>query len=286
MENLGTQLNQIVNATQGVLFAQGELAQLTYGAFDIAVRSMQESDQDEIKVSFPIGYRADKTTIDSTRAYRKEELLGRYQFLAFHQLSVNGIVQLVTIVEAALSDIIRAVVLRYPQKLGSKRTLPVKIFLEASSIYEVHMRATDGLINELSYKSPSEFAEAFKSLLPVNLLECPAFHKYIEIKATRDIFIHNRGIANDVYLRKAGTHARVREGERLPADIQYFLESYESCLQLVEWLGVELHQHWHSSEYEEKIKQREEKKVTIQGVKKLKTYRLCRLILSRVIHRL
>ena len=43
MENLGNQLYRIVNGAKGILFDQGELAQLTYGAFDIAARSMQES---------------------------------------------------------------------------------------------------------------------------------------------------------------------------------------------------------------------------------------------------
>lgn len=256
MENLGNQLYRIVNEAIGVLFDQGEMAQLTYGAFDIAARAMQESDEEEIQISFPVGYRPNKTTITSTRTYKKAELLRRYQFLAFNQLSVNGLFQLVTIIEGVLSDIIRAVVLKYPQKLGAKRTLPIKAVLEASSIQEIHMRATDGLINELNYKSPTEFAEAVKALLPVNLLECPAFHKYIEIKATRDIFVHNGGIANDVYIRKTGTHARVKDGMSLPVDVQYFLESYESCIQLIEWLEKELHQHWHSSEYDEKQQQR------------------------------
>lgn len=258
MDSLGNQLYRIVDDARQALFDQGEFAQLTYGAFDIAARSMQESDQEEIQVSFPVGYRADKTTIDSTRTYKKDELLGRYQYLAFNQLSVNGIVQLITIVEAALSDIIRRVVLRYPKKLGGKRNLPMKAVLEASTIEEIHMRATDDLINELSYKSPAEYSEAIRSILPVNLLECPAFHKYIEVKATRDIFIHNRGIANAVYVRKAGTHARVKEGMSLPTGIQYFLESYESCLQVIEWLEIEVHQHWHSSEYEEKSKRQME----------------------------
>jgi hypothetical protein len=36
----------------------------------------------------------------------------------------------------------------------------------------------------------------------------------------------------------------------LPVDIPYFLESYEACLQLTEWLESELDQHWHSSERE------------------------------------
>lgn len=251
-DNLGNQLNLIINDAKHALFDQGEHAQLTYGAFDIAARGMQASKQEEIDVTFPVGYRPDKKAIESTRTYRKEQLLGRYQFLAFHQLSVNGLVQLVTIVESMLSDIVRAIVIRYLQKLGSKRTLPLRMVLEATSLEEIHLRATDALLNELSYKSPAEFADSMQSILSINLLECPAFHKYVEVKATRDIFIHNRGIANDVYIRKAGSHARVNSGTTLPADIQYFLESYESCLQMAEWLEKELHQHWHSYEFEDR----------------------------------
>jgi hypothetical protein len=249
-ESLGNKLNGIVKLAMASLFEQGELAQLTYGAFDIAVRGMQSSEQEEIEVTFPVGYRPDKVAIPNTRKYRKEELLGRYQFLAFHQLLVNGLVQLVTIIEAMLGDVVRAVTIRYPQKIGSKRTVPLQFVLESTSVEEIHLRATDALLNDLSYKSPLEFSESLEQLLSINLMECPAFHRYIEVKATRNIFIHNRGIANDIYVRKAGSHARVKSGQQLPADIQYFLESYESCLQIAEWLEKQLHDKWHSSDYE------------------------------------
>lgn len=249
-ESLGNKLNGIVKLAMASLFEQGELAQLTYGAFDIAARGMQSSEQEDVEVTFPIGYRPDKVAIPNTRKYRKEELLGRYQFLAFHQLSVNGLVQLVTIIEAMLGDIVRAVTIRYPQKIGPKRTVSLQIILESTSVEEIHLRATDALLNDLSYKSPLEFAESLGQLLSINLMECPAFHRYIEVKATRDIFIHNRGIANDIYIRKASSHARVSSGQQLPADIQYFLESYESCLQIAEWLEKQLHDKWHSSDYE------------------------------------
>lgn len=250
--NVGNQLNQIVSSARNAMFDQGELAQLTYGAFDIAARGMQAMEQEEIEVIFPVGYKPDKTAIQSTRTYRKEQLLSKYQFLAFHQLSVNALVQLVTIVETMFGDVVRAVILRYPHKLGGKRSISVQAVLESITLEEVHLRATDSLLNELSYRSPAEFSESMQQLLSVNLLECPAFHHYMEIKATRDIFIHNRGIANDLYVRKAGSHTRVKSGTALPADIQYFLESYEYCLQIADWLEVELHGHWHSSEYEDR----------------------------------
>ncbi len=41
--NLGNQLNQIVALAKSTMFDQGELAQLAYGAFDIAAQSMQNS---------------------------------------------------------------------------------------------------------------------------------------------------------------------------------------------------------------------------------------------------
>lgn len=161
--NLGNNLNQIVFSARAVMFDQGELAQLTYGAFDIAARSMQEMEQDEVEVTFPVGYNPDRTPMSSTRKYHKDQLLSKYQFLAYHQLSVNAIVQLVTIVETMLGDVLRAVIARYPQKLGGKRTLSIQAVLESTSLEEVHMRATDTLLNELSYKSPSEFAECVQS---------------------------------------------------------------------------------------------------------------------------
>lgn len=250
-ENLGNQLNRIVRSAQAALFDQGELAQLSYGAFDVAATQMQALEHETVEVTFPVGWRADKQPINSTRTYQKQQLLHRYQFLAFHQLSVNGLLQLVTIIEAMLGDIIRAVVLRYPNKMGAKRTVSLQAVLEATSLEDVHLRVLDSLLNDLSYKSPSDFAEAAEEIISINILECPAFHRYMEIKASRDIFIHNRGIANDIYVRKASSHARVKAGMNLPADTVYFLESYESCLQFVEWLEDQLHQVWHSSDLEE-----------------------------------
>lgn len=256
LPNIGNVLYRLVTSARHALFNQGELAQLTYGAFDVVANNVTSADDPEIEISFPVGYSPDKTSILSTRKYTKEELLGRYRFLAFQQMPVNGLAQLVTITEALLGDIVRSVIVRYPQKLGARRTIQLQAVLEAQSLEEVHLRATDSLLNDLSYKSPAEFSEALDSLLSINLLECSAFHKYIELKATRDIHVHNRGLVNETYLKKTSSHARARMNQFLPVDIPYFLESYEACLQLTEWLEQELDQRWHSSEREEEANAR------------------------------
>lgn len=248
--NIGNALFGLVNEARNALFDQGELAQLTYGAFDVVANNVQADASTIIEFSFPVGYRPDKTPILGTRRYTKEQLLHRYRFLADQQMPINGLAQLVTITEALLGDIVRTVFVRYPQKLGAKRTIQLQIVLDAQSLEEVHIRATDALLNELSYKSPADFATSVEEFLSIKLFECPAFHRYVELKATRDIHVHNRGFANDTYQKKAGSHARAKNGRFLPVDISYFLESYESCLQLTEWLEQELDGRWHSSERE------------------------------------
>jgi hypothetical protein len=191
MENFGNKLYRLVTNARGELFQQGEVAQLTYGAFTTASQNLSTSQEEEHVLTYPIGLRPDNQPLSGTRTYTKGELLQRYQHLASHQLAVDGLIQLVTIVEALLSDIVRAVILRYPQKLGSKRTIPMQVVLEATSIEDVHLRAADIFLNELAYKSPDEFAESMKSLLSLNFRECPAFHRYLEVKATRDIYIQH-----------------------------------------------------------------------------------------------
>ena len=52
----------------------------------------------------------------------------------------------------------------------------------------------------------------------------------------------------DAYIQKASSHSRVKSCEFLPIDTTYFLEAYESCLQITEWLEQSLHENWHSSQ--------------------------------------
>lgn len=263
--NFGNQLNSIVGWAIGKLFNQGELAQLSYNAFNHIATSYKNTTQEEIELSYPIGYFPSRSPILHKYKYKKEELISKYGFLANNQLSINGIYQLVAIVEAMLGDVTRAVILKYPKKIGNKRKINSEMVLAASSITEIHHHTINSILNELSYKSPKDFVEAIKDLISVNFLECPAFHKYIELKATRDIYIHNRGVANEIYCHKADSHARVRLGQNLPVDTIYFLESYEVCIQIAEWLETKLHDIWPSSIYEaKKIKNQEKVKQIAQ----------------------
>ncbi len=55
-------------------------------------------------------------------------------------------------------------------------------------------------------------------------LGCPTageIEHLAEIKASRDILVHNKGIVNATYVSKAGSRARFRDGERLEIPERY-----------------------------------------------------------------
>jgi len=250
-DSLGNKLYKRIKAARWALLNQSELANLAYIAYDLAVTTFENEEKEYVNISYPIGWNADNTPMNSSpKRYSKDEFVHRYQLLAFHELALNGVFRLVTIIEVMLGDLVREIVLKYPSKIGRSKKLDMGLVLAASSIEELHLRVTDTLLNELSYKSPHDFAREAESFLSCNLLESPAYHRYIEVKATRDIHIHNGGIANQIYRDKAASHARLGLDAYLPVNLQYFLQSYESCLQLTEWLDKELHGKWHSSDYE------------------------------------
>jgi len=262
LENIGDRLYTIVDYTRAELFAQGKMAQLTYQAFDWYVNEIQKSKEEEITVSYPIGYKPSKETMITERKFTKEEIKEEYQYLGLTQLPVNGIYKLVTLIETMLLEILKSVVLKYPKKLGSKKQIDIATVLSSDSIQEVQLKVINKLLNELAYKSPEEFVKEFENITSINLFETPVSHRYKEIKATRDIYIHNMGVVNEIYIKKADSHARAKIDQHLPIDIQYFLESYEYCLQLCEFLEIKLHEIWPSKKYEEANTKEEAKSTT------------------------
>ncbi len=254
MDTFGNRINEILQNVKSRLFLQGEMAQLTYLSFEQNIKWVNQLEEGAtIPISYPLGYRADNTAIMSEpRNYTKEELVEKYAHLGVNKLPINGIFQLVTVMETLMNDILRMILMEYPNKIPSKKKIDVDCVLTSDSIEQIKLTIVDGILNEIAYKSPKDYAAEFEKYTGVNLLENPVFHKYIELKATRDIHIHNGGIANDIYLNKSGVVARVKSGQYVPVDIPYFLNSYEQCLQLNEILEIELDKIWPSEDFRER----------------------------------
>jgi hypothetical protein len=134
----------------------------------------------------------------------------------------------ITVVEDYLQNMLRLFLAAYPKKLGVsakgvevERKIPLDIILTSSNKDDIVSRVIDLHLNSLFYAKPLEYFAYIEDTLDISIPEA-AKANYIEAKATRDIIVHNSGIANEMYAQKAAKKARAKPGEALAFDEQYF----------------------------------------------------------------
>jgi len=109
---------------------------------------------------------------------------------------------LVSEFEGFLVDVLRLVVTKHPQKLGSESFKLAEI-MAAPNINSLAGLAAERYLNSLTYKRPAEFRRALAELLSADQDFLSAnWAKFVEIKARRDLGMHNNWQVNDTYRRK------------------------------------------------------------------------------------
>lgn len=123
MENFGDKLFNAISYTRSLLFAEGELANLTVLSNNRVILLIEEDKEESIKINHPVGWKADDTPINSTIIYSKEELINRYRFMNETKLPLDGIYRLVTLTETLLSFILKNVLIEFQEKFQTKEKL-------------------------------------------------------------------------------------------------------------------------------------------------------------------
>ena len=248
VETIGVRIYKTIKSAKDKLFIQSEMIHLTNLAYDEYLKSIEHSEVEFINVEYPIGYRADHSILLSKpREYSTDNFIKYITSLKINKLPIDGIFQLVIIIESLLNELVSIILFEYPKKIPNKKMLDVGTIISCESLEIIKQRIIEIIVNEISYKSPKDFATEFENITGINLFEIPAYHHYVELKATRDIYIHNNGISNSIYFSKSGSLARVNPGEVLPVTNQYFLMTYEKCLQLTEVLEKTFNEIWPSN---------------------------------------
>jgi hypothetical protein len=109
----------------------------------------------------------------------------------------------------------------------------MSIVLSSADLNAVKLAAVTRELNELNYKRVREW---FAYLDDMVKIECPTadeIDRLAEIKATRDVFVHNRGVVSPIYLEKAGAKHRAKSGDRLDIPEHYHRESWELIKKVV-----------------------------------------------------
>jgi len=163
-------------------------------------------------------------------------LLGRMQSYAADYLRVSTFLHFVSLFEDFFFDLLRLWLTAHPHSL-SRRQVDLGTILQTGDTSIILQNVIDRELNSLKYE---KLADWFVYLDKLVHLGCPTpseIEALAEIKASRDILTHNRGLVNPIYLAKAGGKARFQDGERLELPEQYHRTSWELVKTVVRNLG-------------------------------------------------
>ena len=126
--------------------------------------------------------------------------------------------------ENSLIDTLRILLINIPNKLDIKTESITKDELIKGNPLE---RAIENKLNDVSYKNISEIINYFleKTTIPQNSIQKDEIDNLIEIKATRNLLIHNNLIINSIYKDTAGVNIRLGNCNKLEINQDYLLQS-------------------------------------------------------------
>jgi hypothetical protein len=140
--------------------------------------------------------------------------------------------QFISIFESYIYDLLHLWLTAYPQNLIAKK-VDYKVILEAPDKDAITTHVVSREVNEIMYERPSSW---FAYLEDRAKLGCPTvdeIEQIAEAKASRDVLVHNRGVANRVYESKAGRRARYKDGQQIDIPDPYHHQIWELLRKVV-----------------------------------------------------
>jgi hypothetical protein len=117
--------------------------------------------------------------------------------------------------------------LAYPKGIPNKERKPVPLadLLEATDLDALIRDVVRREVLSIAYKRPDDWFEYLDNRVDLGCPTADRIQDLAEIKVSRDVLVHNRGIVNKAYLEKTGDRARFTEGDRLDVPEPYLLAS-------------------------------------------------------------
>jgi hypothetical protein len=143
----------------------------------------------------------------------------------------QALITAVALTEDYLQKSLRLILAGFPKKLkigiggnATDKTVSIDLILNVTSRQQILRKLIEKQLLSWFYSSPGRY---FEYLEQVTAIAIPEQRKtaFQEIKATRDIIIHNSSLANEMYLEKSGSLSRAKIGERVEVNVTYFFQS-------------------------------------------------------------
>jgi hypothetical protein len=160
-------------------------------------------------------------------------LLAQAQLYVTDYLMLSAFQHFVSLFEDFILDLLRHWLAVYPGSL-SRKQVDFGTVLKAPDKGAIILHVVDKELNELKYQRLSDW---FAYIEKTMQLGCPTgdeIEELAEIKASRDVIVHGKGIANLTYVSKSAGRARYQEGEKLEIPERYHRRSWELIRKIVQ----------------------------------------------------
>jgi hypothetical protein len=162
----------------------------------------------------------------------EQVLLGRAQLYVTDYLVASTFQHFLSLFEDFFFELLRCWLVTYPASL-SKKQVEMSAILKAPDKSAIVLTVVDRELNELKYERLADWFEYLERLAKLGCPTADEIETLAEIKASRDILVHNNGIANATYVSKAGSRARCKDGEKLEISEQYHRVSWDTISKVV-----------------------------------------------------
>jgi hypothetical protein len=108
----------------------------------------------------------------------------------------------------------------------SDKTVPLSFILENPDRDSILRAVVDRELDRLKYRRVTAWFDYLEKRARLGMPSPDQIERLAEIKASRDILVHNRGIVNQTYRSKSGNKARYAEGDRLKIIEPYLRDSW------------------------------------------------------------
>ena len=163
---------------------------------------------------------------------RETDLVRKAVGYVAEELAEATFQQFMSIFESFLFDLLKLWLTAYPRNLIRKQ-VDFEEILDAPDKDAITQHVVEKELNDVMYRRPAEWFLYLESKMKLGCPTADEIGRIAEAKASRDLLVHNRGIAGKTYELKAGAFARCKVGERIKISEHYHNETWQLLRKVV-----------------------------------------------------
>lgn len=171
---------------------------------------------------------------DIKKEYQKIEIIEKQKEILYR----GSLLLLVTYFENLIAGVLRENFKKYPQRiLLNEKSVSYRMLTEVNDIEEIKNILIDQEVTSKMYGSLLDWKNYFQKNIKLNLkVWDDQFDELQEIIARRNLYVHNNGIINNIYIQLVNNIDKVSIGKYLNIDREYV----DNAVNIIEYIGISL----------------------------------------------